>query len=504
MGKHLGKQKNKSAKGRSAREMRSRKKRQSASIYFLLWTIFAVFALVIVLLFGFSQQAMLRRAYKDEAAQEIAEKGEKIRFSVLSGPPGAFGVNNYNGYIRFLATTYSVNIAILDEEGNLLFPIDPNFDREDPEYKGHYDYSEELISLKAHLAENGTSKVVYEGEEEYVYGAEIRFLGDTEMYLYVGKSLQLMHSAMTNMSTRTILLAVFVVILTFALSSAVAGWVVTPITEMTKKAHQLAQGDFGVDFHSGDYGSEMIQLADSLNLARDELSKTDRMQKELIANVSHDFKTPLTMIKGYASMIKEISGNNPEKRNKHAQIIVDEADRLASLVNDVLDLSKISAGIAQLDVKKIDVSTYLKEILERFDYLSDSQGYTFVTDIEEGLVTQADEGKIGQALYNLIGNAVNYTGEDKMVYISLKKENEESFRFSVRDTGVGIKPEEIGEIWDRYYRSTESHKRPVQGTGLGLSIVKTVLTRHGFRFGVESEVGEGSTFYVLFPIAKNS
>ena len=491
-------------KGRIPRGVRARKGQQSASIYFLLWTIFSVFALVVVLLFGFSQQTLLKRTYKDEAAKEIADKGATIRQSILAGPPEAFGKNNYNGYIRFLSTTYSVNVVILDGEGNLLFPIDPNFDREDPAYKDHYDYSEEIVLLLESLAENKTDTVVYEGEEEYVYGAKIRFLGDTEMYLYVGKSLQLMQTAMAHMSVRTVLLAVFVLILTFALSSAVAGWVVTPITEMTKKAHQLAQGDFSVDFHGNDYGTEMVQLADSLNFARDELSKTDRMQKELIANVSHDFKTPLTMIKGYASMIKEISGDNPEKRNKHAQIIVDEADRLASLVNDVLDLSKISAGITQLDITKIDLSAYLQEILERFAYLKDTQGYTFITDVEEGLITQADEGKIGQALYNLIGNAVNYTGEDKTVYVSLKRESEECFRFSVRDTGSGIKPEEIGDIWDRYYRSTDNHKRPVQGTGLGLSIVKTVLSRHAFHFGVESEVGKGSTFFVLFPTAQNS
>lgn len=504
MGKNRGKQMNSGGKRRFSRGAGRIKRQQSTSIYFLLWAIFAAFALLIVLLFGFSQQALLKRTYKDEAAREIADKGATIRAAVLDGPPEAFGKNNYNGYIRFLSVTYSVNVVVLDGEGNLLFPIDPNLDRDDPEYKDHYDYSEEIALLLENIQENKTKTVVYEGEDEYVYGSEIRFLGDTEMYLYVGKSLELMHSAMRHMSMRTVLLAIFVLILTFAIASAVAGWVVTPITEMTKKAHQLAEGDFSVDFHGNDYGTEMVQLADSLNFARDELSKTDRMQKELIANVSHDFKTPLTMIKGYASMIMEISGNNPEKRNKHAQIIVDEADRLASLVSDVLDLSKISAGIAQLDIKKINVSTYLQTILERFAYLKDTQGYVFITDIDEELFVQADESKIGQALYNLIGNAVNYTGEDKTVYVSLKKEGDEAFRFSVRDTGSGIKSEEIGEIWDRYYRSSQSHKRPVQGTGLGLSIVKTVLQRHGFEFGVESEVGKGSTFYVVFPTAQNS
>ena len=302
------------------------------------------------------------------------------------------------------------------------------------------------------------------------------------------------------MNVRMMLVSVFLFVLSFVVTSAVAGWFTTPITEMTQKAHQLAQGNFDVDFHGGNYSKEMVELAEALNYARDELSKTDRMQKELIANVSHDFKTPLTMIKGYASMIMEISGDIPEKRNKHAQVIVDEADRLTSLVNDVLDLSKIGSGIETFKEEEVDMSAYVYEILDRFAYLHETKGYTFVTEIEEGLRTVADEGKIGQVLYNLIGNAVNYTGEDNRVYVSLKKISEDVFRFSVRDTGKGIKPEELSGIWERYYRSKDNHKRPVQGTGLGLSIVKRILERHRFHYGVESKVGEGSIFYVDFPI----
>ena len=146
------------------------------------------------------------------------------------------------------------------------------------------------------------------------------------------------------------------------------------------------------------------------------------------------------------------------------------------------------------------MSAYTFEILDRFAYLKETNGYRFVTDIDEDLYTRADELKIGQVLYNLIGNAVNYTGDDKTVYVSLKKENEKSFRFSVTDTGVGIKPEELSAVWDRYYRSSEMHKRPVKGMGLGLSIVRTILEKHNFKFGINSEVGKGSTFYVLFPL----
>ena len=206
------------------------------------------------------------------------------------------------------------------------------------------------------------------------------------------------------------------------------------------------------------------------------------------------------MIKAYASMIQEISGGDVEKSRKHAQVIVDEADRLTSLVGDVLELSKMQAGIDEMKRVEVDMSAYTQEILERFAYLRETKGYTFVSDVEEGLVTYADELKIGQALYNLIGNAVNYTGEDKTVFVSLKKLNEKTFRFSVRDTGAGIAPTELASIWERYYRSKESHKRPVSGTGLGLSIVKTVLQKHGFAFGAESKQGKGSVFYVDFPL----
>jgi signal transduction histidine kinase len=213
------------------------------------------------------------------------------------------------------------------------------------------------------------------------------------------------------------------------------------------------------------------------------------------------------MIKAYASMIMEISGDIPEKRNQHAQVIVDEADRLTALVTDVLDLSKINSGIESLKEDVFDMSKELFKILDRFAYLKENNlkgvgGYRFITDIEEGLHTCADRVKIEQVLYNLIGNAVNYTGTDKKVYVKLSRNTDETFRFSVTDTGKGIKTEELDAVWERYYRSSEMHKRPVKGTGLGLSIVKSVLQKHNFNFGIQSVVGKGSTFYVDFPIVE--
>ena len=152
-----------------------------------------------------------------------------------------------------------------------------------------------------------------------------------------------------------------------------------------------------------------------------------------------------------------------------------------------------------LKLRVFDLSEIVDTVLERFGYLTETQGYTIVRDIAPSLCTEADVEKIEQVVYNLVGNAVNYTGEDKKITVALREEGNR-IRFSVSDTGRGIAPEERETIWDRYYRSTDSHKRPIKGTGLGLSIVKTILVKHRFEYGVDSEVGKGSTFYVLFPL----
>ena len=476
------------------RGWRTRRKKRPTSTFFLLWASFSALILLLLLLLGVTQRLTVERAMKDEAASEVSARGPRIARQIVDGPPSSYN-GNYSFYIRVLALENDVEVLILAEDGQLLYPSQANNGEENLELDGYFDFKEEVERMKEELGNH--SAAVYEHKHSYVYGAKIVVGGNKNVYLYVGQSFSLMAAASSAMTTRSILLVIFSVILSFAVTSAIAAWLTRPLFEMTEKANRFAQGDFSVDFHGEDYSSEVAKLANTLNYARDEIFKADRMQKELIANVSHDFKTPLTMIKAYASMIVEISGNNPEKRNKHAKVILDEADRLTSLVNDVLDLSKLQSGIGELKRERLDISAILGEVLGRFAYYCDANGYRFVTDIDEGLFAVADKTKIEQALYNLIGNAVNYTGEDKTVFICLKGDGAR-FRFSVRDTGKGIKPEEVQGIWERYYRSTEVHKRPVQGTGLGLSIVKSVLEKHGLEYGVESEVGVGSIFYVWF------
>ncbi|MBQ8352780.1 MAG: HAMP domain-containing histidine kinase [Clostridia bacterium] len=476
-------------------------------MFFVVWAAFALLSLLLLAVFSVTHRVVLKNTYEKEAVRSLGEKGKRINHSLREVPPDVFQ-NNYDGFIRYLSSREGILICILDEQGKVLMPLEENVDPSAPVFGENFDFSTEIVKLKAELSRAGATEenqksVLYAVAGGYVYGSVLPAYDASgrSTYLYTFESVEFVRAVEDTMNVRMLWTAVFVFILSFAVSSAISGALIRPLDEISVKAKRLAKGDFDVDFSGEDYFEEMEALSASLNFAKDELSKTDRMQKELIANVSHDFKTPLTMIKAYAEMIIEVAGDDKAKREKSARVIMEEADRLASLVSDVLDLSKIRSGIQALEMQTFDLSAYLEETLARFGYLTETQGYRLDAKIEQELYTRADQMKIGQVLYNLIGNAVNYTGDDKRVKVLLQRE-ENCIRFAVSDTGAGIAEDELAGIWDRYYRSSEAHKRPVQGTGLGLSIVKTILERHQFVFGVDSVLGQGSTFYVLFPIGE--
>lgn len=264
----------------------------------------------------------------------------------------------------------------------------------------------------------------------------------------------------------------------------------SPLVRMNESAKQLAHGKYDVEF-SGEGYRETRELADTLNYASRELSRLDRLQKELIANISHDLRTPLTMIKGYSEVMRDIPGENTAE---NIQVVIDETTRLSELVNDLLDLSKIQSGSRKTMFEEFDLTAAVDEVMRRYDAFTAHQGYHITFVSEERVNVFADRSMILQVLYNLINNAINYTGEDLTVTVRQSVQNGR-VRISVTDTGVGIAQEEIPQIWERYYKVDKVHRRAMIGTGLGLSIVKGVLELHNAPYGVDSQVGKGSTFW---------
>ena len=215
--------------------------------------------------------------------------------------------------------------------------------------------------------------------------------------------------------------------------------------------------------------------------------------------MSHDLRTPLTLISGYAEVMRDIPG---EMNSENMDIIVDEANMLSHLVNDMLDASKLTDGAVRIEPAPFSLTEALSETVSRYSKLKGAEGFDITLDADRDAVVAADRARILQVVFNLLNNAVNYTGDDKKVTVR-QTAGGSSCRVEITDTGDGIPEEDLPFIWDRYFKSREFHKRTREGTGLGLSIVKNLLMLHGAPFGVISEKGKGTTFWFELPLAES-
>ena len=263
-----------------------------------------------------------------------------------------------------------------------------------------------------------------------------------------------------------------------------------PIEEVNNSAKLLAAGKYDTQFGGKEF-LEIRELSDTLNTAAFELSKVETLRRELMSNVSHDLRTPLALIYSYAEMMHDFPNEITPEQTK---IIMDEAQRLTSLVNDVLDVSHFETGEMKLTKSIYNFTESIETTIDRTAKLVENDGYLLEFEHEGEVYVNADESKITQAFYNLLTNAIHYSGDDKNILIR-QSASDGNVKIEVIDSGGGIIQEELPFIWDRYYKSGKKHKRAVAGTGLGLSIVKKIIELHGGGYGVTSEVGKGSVFW---------
>ncbi|TAH74845.1 MAG: sensor histidine kinase [Anaerolineaceae bacterium] len=274
-----------------------------------------------------------------------------------------------------------------------------------------------------------------------------------------------------------------------------------PILEINKVAMTMADGDLSARINLK-RKDEIGTLGETINHMGEELSKVDNLRKDLIANVSHELKTPISLIKGYAETIKDISGDLPEKREKHLDIIVEESNRLSDMVQEILEFSQLQAGYTRLNQQTFNITDTLKRIYARFEILTQKAGINLIYNESQDIYTYGDEAKIEQVLYNLINNALNHSVEGGNVSLNITSENDRA-KIEVVDRGKGIAENDLPYVWDRFYKVDKTGNRKIGGTGLGLAISKYILDAHGYRYGVDSKLGQGSKFWFEFKISQN-
>ena len=467
------------------------------SIGFKLFLYFTLLAAAILCILWLLQTVFLQGLYEGMMTRELERVADELA--------AAREASDFEGQLDRAALSNSILVYVIDANGVVTYSTDEHMSARRGERMGMgtnigrgrgmmmfalpSDYADFIEKLNQSVDGRVTYTLGSETSDAKTLVLGVRL---DDAVLYISTPLDPLNVTIGILRNQLLYVSIVALLMGLVVAFLIARRFTRPVTAITKQAEALAQGKFPESFDKG-FCSELDKLSDTLTYASRELGKVEGLRRDLIANVSHDLRTPLTMIKAYAELIRDISGDNKIKREAHLAVIASEADRLTELVNDILALSQVQSGGMALNVKEMDVSSAVERVMSRFEPLFSREGYHFHAEIEPGQTGRADERRIDQVLYNLIGNAMNYIGSDGTVYV-LVKGLEGAVRVEISDHGEGIAGEDLPRIWERYYKA-QNHVRVKAGTGLGLSIVKGILELHGAKYGVKSQKGEGSTFW---------
>ena len=474
------------------------------SFGFRLWSYFILFTALIFIVLWLLQTVFLQSFYNQMIISNTKAAAQRMIENSSS--------EDINDLIDNLAHENSVLIFITDTKGSILYSSDefngmhkrnstsssaPPKGRKggkNEKHSGGYrtlpdDYNDFLEMLGA----NGGEFTEHSTKDYYVCGSYIDYYGsDEKAVLYVGATLDAVGSSVTIISIQLVWVTILSIITGFVLSWFIAKRFSVPVDVLSEKAKRLGDKSYEKGFSKG-FCMELDELSDTLDRTNDKLNEAHNFQMELLSNISHDLRTPLTMIKGYAEMIRDISWEDAQQCSEDVAVIIKEADRLTALVNEILEYSELKSDGKTIDLVKTDLSHIVEKTADSFETLYRPEGIVLERSIEDGIIVSGNGSRLERALYNLLDNGFRHTNESRKIKLTLSSDKDKAF-ISVTDYGTGIKAEEINNIWDRYYTSRMRTGKGV--SGLGLAIVKQIADMHSGVCKVESEEGVGSTFTI--------
>ena len=445
-----------------------------------IWLYLIIFSISILFFLWLFQVVFLDKFYEYSKAKDLKTTTNLISINYFD--------DNYENLLDALSYKKGVCIEIIDH--NVLVYASSDYNQGCMTNKNF-----EINTIKTDFINSNVKSKKYSivnkrfNNQTLLYALRL----EDNIYAFVNASLEPLDAATNILVKQMMYVTIIVLLLSLAISYYISKNISKPIINLNKTSKELAQGKYDVTFKSDSDIKEIKDLETTLNEAKDTIAKAEDLRRELMANVSHDLKTPLTMIKAYAEMVKDLTYDDKEKSLKNLSVIIEETNRLNELVNDILEFSKIQANTNTYKYEKFDLNILINDILNRYNVYVEKDNYEFIYKNKKSINVIADKKRIEQVLYNLINNAINYTGDDKKVFINVK-DLKKSIRIEIQDTGSGINEKDINLIWDKYYQTDKKHKRVEVGTGLGLSIVKNILINHKANYGVESSKN-GTIFY---------
>ncbi len=472
-----------------------------------LWAIMTILVLVVIGIAGAAQTSFMEGLYYEQQAKQLKALGNKVADITRSeDDPVAL-----DDKVALIAKLYSANVMILNEKGIVTncqgmgistknMPMDMNNPHHGP-------LSEE--DLKKLF--NGQT-VVHKGSNPFfktdVLSVGIPFKDPDKINraVIIHAPLDPLVAQLKRLQMLTIYTAAGGIVLAALLSLFFSRLISKPLVKMNKAALAMASGNYQqrVNIHSND---EMGLLANSLNTLASrmqekisQLELQEQIRREFVANVAHEIKTPLAIMQGFTETMVDGLVKTEKEREEYLYHILDEINRLKRLVNEVLDLKRMEERHFDFDREPCDLREIIDRVQRKLTQLIVEKGICLEVGIEKRLPhVSCNSDRIERVLINLIDNAIRHTPNGGKIALHVtSKANQVHLRIS--DSGMGIAPEDLPMIWERFYKGDKSRTRVQGGTGLGLAIVKRIVEGHGGQINVESKLNEGTTFNIVLPV----
>lgn len=439
--------------------------------------LFSSVFLLLFLLLGYMLYGLFSNLFIDYITQDLLSRGEN-HARVLE--------ENYN-------ETTLTHVALMEQ--NVITSVVVTNSKHDTIVYSDKPDQEMLNHLSNHQII--TNRVLNRDWEEHAYIVTVSpiFKGDLG-YVYMFYPTKILNETVLVLQIFIGTASFGIVLLAIGLISILSKKMTSPLLKMKEATNKMAKGDYkqSLEVKGQD---ELAQLGQSIQSLGEQLQYFEDTRNEFLAGVSHELRTPLTYIKGYSDILLKGIITDKQEQHKYLSIINEETKRVTNLVNDLFDMSKIDTGQFKLNKEEVRLDQLIEKVILNLSPLADEKGLK-LSFHNDGLTPRLslDPNRIEQVFFNLIENAVKYT-EQGYINVSLIADKN-NVVVKIKDSGIGIPPNELKHIWDRFYRVEKSRARKTGGTGLGLYVVKEIIKLHGSHIDVVSEEGKGTTFIIKF------
>lgn len=452
---------------------------------------FFLISLVAAMFLGW---AIFYRSLTEKKAQELRKISIEISDELLSEDSTSLNVDSINIKLTSIAKYNELDIWVLDSKGEIIYTSNEQvFLHNNKLLKNIFPYK-----FGSYYGVGDFDKIYSEYKKLSVINPIVNQYKTIGYVILHYDYVNIINQGNTYIYILLIIVAVIMIIALF-IFGGISLYIIKPINKIIGAVKEYGSGNLGYEVIV-DTNDEIGLLADALNDMSDSLKKKSEYQKQLIANVSHDFRSPLTSIKGYLEAI--LDGTIPkELQTKYLNTVLREAKRLSGLTEELLELNRIDSNQYMLDIKKIDINNIIRDTARSFERRCNERNIIIqLIFADDSTVVLADSVKIHQVCYNLIDNAIKFSKNNSEIIIETTK-NKDKLIVAVKDTGCGIASDELKKVWERFYKSDLSRGRDKESSGLGLSIVKEIIQLHKENINVVSTIDVGTSFIFTLTLA---